>query len=182
MTDKSWDIDTALAMVAGQDVASIYNASVDDADKQIIRDALENIFQGSSVIFWSKGGTLQTAWTTALDVMRDEFFATSRRDALTIFLQRAVFEQREMWTKKMMSNDNRFQTISVLGLNGDKTQELLKHAQFQKQQGYDAIKKLFEKYDAGFPATTIKNTSHETHNKINLARTHEQEHTRERKK
>lgn len=180
MTDKSWDIDTALAMVAGQDVATIYNASVDDADKQIIRDALENIFQGSSVIFWSKGGTLQTAWTTALDVMRDEFFATSRRDALTIFLQRAVFEHREMWMKKMMSNDNRFQTISVLGLNGDKTQELLKHAQFQKQQGYDAIKKLFEKYDTGFKpvASHIKSQTKE----LNIEHSRENENVRTRTK
>lgn len=181
MTDNSLDIETALAMAAGQDIHAIYDNSVDDADKQLVRDALENIFQGSSVILWANGGTLQNAWNITLNNMRDEFFTTSRRDVLTIFLQRAVFEHNKKWSAKMISNDNRFQMISGLKLNAEQTQELLKQAQFQKQQGYDTIKKLFQKYDDGFKPA--KNTAKNVVNALNMERGRERdEYVHERTK
>ncbi len=113
--------------------------------------------------------------------MRDEFFTTSRRDVLTIFLQRAVFEHNKKWSAKMISNDNRFQMISGLKLNAEQTQELLKQAQFQKQQGYDTIKKLFQKYDDGFKPA--KNTAKNVVNTLNIERGRERdEYVHERTK
>ena len=153
MTDNRFDIDSALAMVAGSDMNRFFNAQVDESDKQLVRDALENIFQGLSVILWIHGGTLQNAWNTALDNMRDEFFNRSRRDVFTVFLQRAVFEHRNKWTEKMRTNDNRAQTFAALNLNKYDTDKMAQQANQQKLYGYDVITKLFLKYDGGFKAT-----------------------------
>ena len=155
MTDKSLDLEKALAMAAGQDMEKFYNAQIADGDKQLLRDALENIFQGKSIIEWANGGNLQHAWNTSLDDMRDEFFATSRRDILTVTLQRLVFEHRNKWHEKIRINDNRLQ-IMCDTIDKNTIPELLEHAEFQKQQGYDVIKKIFEKYDNGFKPVQLK--------------------------
>lgn len=149
MTDKTWDIEKALAMAAGQDVGQFYNTQINEDDKQLLRDAIENIFQGRSVIKWTNGGNLQSAWNYALDAIRDEFFATSRRDIITIFLQHTVFEHRNKWNNIMMSNDNRFQVMTDVVKQSD-IAVLAKHAEFQIQQGYETIKKIIQKYDNGF--------------------------------
>lgn len=153
MTDDRFSIGAALAMAAGQDMDKFYDVQVSDDDKRALRIALENIFQGSSVILWVRGGTLRDAWNTALDNMRDEFFATSRRDILTVFLQRAVFEHRTKWTEKMRTNDNRAQTFDLLRLSKADTDKMLDQAKFQREQGYNVIKQIFEKYDSGFKPT-----------------------------
>ena len=153
MKDDHFTIGAAFAMAAGQDMDEFYDVQIDECDKRSVRDALENIFQGSSIILWVRGGTLRDAWNTTLDNMRDEFFATSRRDILTIFLQRAVFEQRTKWTEKMRVNSNRAQTFDMLHLSQSDTTKMLNQAEFQKQQGYDTIKQIFEKYDNGFKPT-----------------------------
>jgi len=150
MTDERLNVDAALAMVAGQDMNKFYNAQVSEDDKQMLRYALENIFQGSSVALWIAGGTLGNAWNKALDNMRDEFFTTSRRDIVTVFLQHAVFEHRSKWTDKIRTNDNRAQTFNMMGLNKFDTERMLRQAETQKQNGYDIIKQVFLKYDGGF--------------------------------
>ena len=150
MTDNHLNIDAALAMASGEDMTVFYNSQISEDDKLLVRGALENIFQGSSVILWVHGGTLRDAWNTALDNMRDEFFATSRRDILTVFLQRAVFEHRDKWNEKMRINENRAQTFDMLQLNKTDTDNMIKQAQFRKQQGYDTIKQIIDKYDSGF--------------------------------
>ena len=100
MTDKNADIEKALAMAGGQDMKKFYTSQIRAQDQRAIRDALENIFQGKTLIEWSKGVSLLSAWKSALDSIRDEFFATSRRDAFTINLQRLVFEHRNFWQIK----------------------------------------------------------------------------------
>lgn len=181
MTDNHFDIDSALAMVAGTDMNKFFNSQIDESDKQLVRDALENIFQGSSVILWIHGGTLQNAWNTALDNMRDEFFNTSRRDVFTVFLQRAVFEHRNKWHEKIRTNDNRAQTFTMLNLNKYDTDKMEQQANQQKLYGYDVITKLFLKYDGGFKATPKPNKNNE--HTINREHTHErEERVRERHK
>ena len=181
MTDNKLNIDVALAMVAGQDMDRYFDKQVGEDDKQLLRDALENIFQGLSVILWVRGGTLRDAWNMALDNMRDEFFATSRRDVLTVFLQRAVFEHRTKWAEKMRTNDNRAQTFDMLHLNKTDTTRMLNQAEFQKQQGYNTIKQIFEKYDSGFKPTPRQQPVAE--HIITREHVHErEEHVRERVK
>jgi len=153
MADKQFNMEKALAMAAGQDINVFYDNRVSEDDKKLLRDALENIFQGSSVILWISGGILKDAWNTALDNMRDEFFATSRRDVLTIFLQRAVFEHRNKWIEKIRNNDNRNQTFALLGVSKTDKDNMINQAEFQRQQGYTVIKQIFEKYDNGFKPT-----------------------------
>ena len=153
MTDNRFDVDAALAMVAGTDMNKFFNSQIDESDKQLVRDALENIFQGSSVILWVQGGTLRDAWDSALDKMRAEFFNTSRRDVFTIFLQRAVFEHRDKWTDKMRTNDNCAQTFAMLNLNKYDTDKMVQQATQKQQQGHNIITQLFLKYDTGFKST-----------------------------
>jgi len=111
MTDEHFDMDAALAMVSGQDMNKFYDLQIAETDKYALRNALEDIFQGSSVALWIAGNTLGDAWKIALDNMRDEMFATSRRDNLTVFLQRAVFDHRNIWMEKIRTNDNRGQKL-----------------------------------------------------------------------
>ena len=182
MTDKSLDIEKALAMAAGQDMRVFCKAQIDDADKLLLPGAVENIFQGSSVILWVRGGTLGDAWNTTLDNMRDEFFATSRRDILTVFLQRAVFEHRNQWQEKIRCNDNRAQTFDMLALSKIDTENMLKHAEFQRQQGYDIIKKIIQKYDSGFKAAPKQNVGDAHVSELVHQHQHENEYVRERTK
>lgn len=153
MTDEHFDMDAALAMVSGQDMNKFYDLQIDETDKQALRNALEDIFQGSSVALWIAGNTLGDAWKIALDNMRDEMFATSRRDNLTVFLQRAVFEHRNIWMEKIRTNDNRGQKLQ---LNATDTTKMMNQANFQKQHGYDVIKQIFEKYDSGFKPAPVQ--------------------------
>ena len=179
MANESFDIEKALAMAAGHDMGKFYDLQISEDDKQLLHDALENIFQGSSVILWVHGGTLSDAWKKTLDSMRDEFFATSRRDVLTVFLQHAVFEHRNKWMEKIRTNDNCNQIFALLGASKTDEDKMLKQAMLQKQQGYDVIKKIIEKYDSGFVPKPVSKDKPI----LNLAREHEHdEYVRERTK
>lgn len=183
MTDNSLDIEKALAMVNGQNMNSFYESQVSNDDQQLVRDALENIFQGISVIEWANGGMLMDAWNRALDSIRDEFFATSCRDVFTMTLQRLVFEHRNKWQDKIHSNDNRLHIMRDT-IKSDAIPELVKHAQFQKQQGYEIIKKLIDKYSSGFK--TVKPQINQDNRVPNIVREkkleRENEYVRERSK
>lgn len=182
MTDNSLDIEKALAMASGQDMNKFFKSQVSNDDQNLIRDALENIFQGKSVIEWSNGGTLMSAWNTTLDVMRNEFFATSNRDVITMTLQRLVFEHRNKWQDKIRSNDNRLNTMRDT-INSNAIPELLKHAEFQKQQGYDIIKKIIDKYASGFkPVKPVPQDAHILQATLERTNEREKEHIYERTK
>ena len=91
----NFDFEKLMAKVSGENVEDFSKRVISDSDKAQINFALDQMFQGLSLIEWMNKITLANAWRISLDKMRDYIFGLTGPEYIVDYLHIVVFEHRQ---------------------------------------------------------------------------------------
>ena len=166
-----------IAMAAGQNRDCFDENSISSEVRSKVDGALDSIFRGKSILIWTRGGKLCTAWEKAMDELRDEIFAIKNTAPIIEYLRIAVFALREKWNIKITQSNERNSMVD--GASNEELNDLKKYANSLIESGMLVIKDLisvgaFSCSERGAQKTVAMNMEH--------AKAREREYERVRKK
>jgi hypothetical protein len=105
------DFEKTMAMINGQSVDTFMQNQLTFQDKAQIDNAIDFLFSGLSLKNWIQGGILSSAWTKALDTLRDMIFAIPQNNPATKYMQAETFRHRQRWHIKIIESRNANEVI-----------------------------------------------------------------------
>lgn len=91
----NFEFEKLIAKISGENVENFSERVISDSDKAQINFALNQMFQGLSLIEWMNKITLANAWRVSLDKMRDYIFKLNGPEYIVDYLHIVVFEHRK---------------------------------------------------------------------------------------
>lgn len=90
-----------LALLAGESIECFEMRSLSDAERTNIKNALDTMFQGHSLLAWLGGVTLGTAWKSAIKSVREAVFEIAIVNTATQFARQQTFALQIEWEQKL---------------------------------------------------------------------------------
>lgn len=172
----NFDLEKLMAKVYGENTEDFFKRAVSDSDKRQINFAFEQMFVGLSLLEWMKHVTLETAWRTSLDIMRDYIFDLSGQGYILDYLHVAVFEHRKQVMKKLSDSVH---TREYIQYPNDQFPELEKSANEKIKNAIDIIQNILSNPHTENAGNQKINTDAQTLQQL-YSNEHEREPERER--
>jgi hypothetical protein len=159
------NLEKAISMITGTSAKQYEASQVSELDKARIRDALNSLFSGFSLIEWVNGKHLGKSQELALIKIRQIIAEIQNNNSAISFIRNFALMEIKTKVNSLSLNDTSREFCSVS--NDKQKQDFIEYANNQINQGMATLKEIIEKYDTT-PKTSqpIKKLNTEIINKV----------------
>ncbi len=111
MSNNYADYEKVMELITAKNNDTHQEDMISNADKEKISQAYFQLFYALTLSHWMRSGTLGQAWYKALEQVKTFISAQDKLNPAVSYMQQLSFSHNLRWSKIMMTNKNKDQTL-----------------------------------------------------------------------